>query len=149
MFDLSARVVSVDRTDNLDAVNEAIILGPTRLKLPGNAMSIPDFVPHMTSLTRVFDQELNRGKVDTCGPVTSPTTTFTRWGTCFWRAGWLLGGEQKEIEPGGCRSHSPLEPTVSEDRRPPNCCARTRSLYYRDRLRQLMRNGAQGRRRHG
>lgn len=55
-------MVSVDRTANLDVVNEAIMLGPTRFKLPGNAMSIPDFVSQMTSLTRVFDQELNRGE---------------------------------------------------------------------------------------
>ena len=54
--------MTVDRTASLDAVNEAIMLGPTRLKLPGNAMSIPDFVLQMTALTRVFDPELNHGE---------------------------------------------------------------------------------------
>lgn len=62
VFDPRSKVVTVDRTANLDAVNEAIMLGPTRFKLPGNAMSIPEFLAHMTSLTRVFDQELNRGE---------------------------------------------------------------------------------------
>jgi len=59
-IDLKAKVVSVDRTSALDAVKEAVNL--KSIILPADALSIPDFVDHMTALTRVYDPDANGGE---------------------------------------------------------------------------------------
>src|SRR5271157_2772673 len=48
------------------------------------------------------------GKAGTCGPVTSLTTTSTRWGTCCSHAGWSCVGERKEIERAGLSFSAPF-----------------------------------------
>ena len=60
--DGKAKVISVDRTVQLDAVNEAVMLGKDRLILPADAMNIEGFVEQMTALTRVYDEELYGGE---------------------------------------------------------------------------------------
>jgi hypothetical protein len=60
--DLKSRVVTVDRTSCLDALAEAVRMGPTRLVLPGDALAVDGFVDHMQALTRVFDPEAKGGE---------------------------------------------------------------------------------------
>lgn len=60
--DPRAKVISVDRTVQLDYVNEAVLLGKDRITFPGDALAVEGFVEHMTALTRVYDKELHKGE---------------------------------------------------------------------------------------
>lgn len=60
--DPRAKIVSVDRTSALDAVNEAVMLGPSRLRLPADALGVEGFEDQMTTLTRVYHAELYRNE---------------------------------------------------------------------------------------
>lgn len=52
------KIVTVDRTQALDNVKEAFLMG--RAKLPKNADSIKDYYDHMQASTRIFDEKKNR-----------------------------------------------------------------------------------------
>ena len=52
------KIVTVDRTQAIDAVKEAYLLGKTHL--PMNADSIKDYYDHMQSATRIFDEKKNK-----------------------------------------------------------------------------------------
>ena len=60
--DARAKVIAVDRTIALDAVNEAVMLGQERLKLPADSLAVDGFEAQMLALTRVYDPLRNRGE---------------------------------------------------------------------------------------
>lgn len=52
--------ITTDRTQALDNVKAAIVIGT--LRLPANARTIPDFYAHLTASTRIFDENGNGGE---------------------------------------------------------------------------------------
>jgi len=62
IVDARAKMISVDRTAALDAVNEVVMLGKERLILPADALAIEGFEAQMLALTRVYDSDRNKGE---------------------------------------------------------------------------------------
>ena len=56
LVDIPNKIVTVERTQALDAVKEAYLT--KKILLPVNAREIPEFYEHMTASTRVYDETL-------------------------------------------------------------------------------------------
>jgi hypothetical protein len=61
VVDARSKVISVDRTSALDAVNEVVMLGQERIKLPIDTLAVDGFEAQMIALTKVYDPELSHG----------------------------------------------------------------------------------------
>ncbi len=58
--DPRSKIVSVDRTSSLDAVNEQVVLGT--MEFPRNARNLEGFYPQLTELTRAYEKNANGGE---------------------------------------------------------------------------------------